>query len=88
VGSLGADGSTGVVVAFESLPSAASVLAFLSLSSTAGLTAGFSLFLSLVSTGVLLAASFLETPIASLSKWPCSYSYSNSLMIFFAVGRV
>ena len=60
MGSLGADGSTGVVVAFESL------------SSTAGLTAGFSVFLSLVSTEVLLAASFLATPIASLSKWPCS----------------
>jgi len=58
----------------------------LSLIASAGLSAGF--FVSLVSSGVLLASSSSIVSIASLLKCPCSYSYSNSLTIFAVVGRV
>jgi len=75
-----ADGTTTLV--FES----AGFFVLSLVASAAGLTAGF--FVSLVSTGVLLASSFSIVSMASFSKCPCSYSYSNSLIIFFAVGRV
>ena len=59
-----ADGTTTLV--FES----AGFFVLSLVASAAGLTAGF--FVSLVSTGVLLASSFSIVSIASLSKWPCS----------------